>query len=361
VSAALISLPSTVAASPLVVLADSSPAISDADGGAHATTLALTNLTDSAATLNATPTQTARGCQLSLKPAMLPAAEGASVEVSVPAACEIPKTGFSFDVVAKTPTGGEQAALPVITKPASEKASANWKVLYVYPAMIAVLLAAALVLLLRARFGGLKRPLKTRLEHLPDAWTFKDSWASNVTVAGALLTGVLGTSDVVKTFLGEKADAALAVATVGAAISAALVGAAGIVAIAFRGKKQAGKYFFTVGGLYAAVTVAMIGAFGELVVVADSASRFDMKGVEDWVWPIFALAGLLLAFYALRSVPQTIDVGMTSLTKKKTKKTTTSHKRGKTGAGKAPPKEEPEAVGEAAPHASHPPPASVLP
>jgi hypothetical protein len=50
----------------------------------------------------------------------------------------------------------------------------------------------------------------TTLPHLPTTWSFKESWASNVTAGVAVMSSVVGSTDVVKTFLGEGAEAVTA-------------------------------------------------------------------------------------------------------------------------------------------------------
>ena len=106
-----------------------------------------------------------------------------------------------------------------------------------------------------------RRP-STELQYLDAGWSFKDSWVTNVTDAGGVLTGIFGSSDTVTAILGEDAESAVALATVGAAVAIAFVSAGPIVLTA---TKKKGKLL--VWGFLAAAAVTLTGAGGELWIV----------------------------------------------------------------------------------------------
>jgi hypothetical protein len=128
------------------------------------------------------------------------------------------------------------------------------------------------------------------LVYLDTAWSFSDSWVSNITVIGGLLTGIIGSTSVVKT-LGDQAEGSRALATVGAAVAVAFIAAGPIVLLS---TKRGG--YFSVGGLLLASSIVLAGAAGELYVVADAATRLTLGGFEGWLpWVLLGTAfGLLL-------------------------------------------------------------------
>lgn len=81
--------------------------------------------------------------------------------------------------------------------------------------------------------------------------------------------------------LGEDADDAIALATVGAATVVAFISAGPIIVLAT--KRKEGDHF-TVGGVVAASAVTLARALGELVVLEETGRQLDLGGAEDWSW-----------------------------------------------------------------------------
>lgn len=116
-------------------------------------------------------------------------------------------------------------------------------------------------------------------------------------MAGALLTGVFGSADVVEAFLGEDADSGIALATVGSAIATGFVGAGAVVLLALRN----GKGTTTVAGLLVAAAVTTAGAFGQLWVGFWSGLDFELDGIQYVLMAALVLAMALLLVYAWRT------------------------------------------------------------
>ena len=140
-------------------------------------------------------------------------------------------------------------------------------------AFLAALGAGAALLVFWLLILG-ESPLK-ELKFLDAAWSFNDSWVSNVTVAGGLLAGIFvsGSSSVVTALLGADATTLVALVTVGAAVAAAFVAAAPLVLIAAKGPNG----FYTIGGLAAAAALTLGGwAARNPWVVYRSGSKLDL-------------------------------------------------------------------------------------
>lgn len=160
-----------------------------------------------------------------------------------------------------------------------------------------VALALMVIVLIVASIKG--TPPSASLPSLDDSWSFKDSWVSNVTVVGGLLAGIFGSSDVLTGVLGDDADEALALATIGGAVAVALIGAAGVVVIALK-TISSGK--FTAFGVLAGSTIALGAAGGQLGAVYECARKLELGGEEDHLSK-YLIAGLvLLGVYGFLSV-----------------------------------------------------------
>lgn len=175
----------------------------------------------------------------------------------------------------------------------------EWSALAAFPVALAVLLVVALVYFLQ-------QPNKGPLKYLESAWSFKESWASNVTLAVGLVAGIFGSSEVVPSLVGEHGKSSVALATVGVAAAAALVAAGPLILLSSKTTKDD---FLTVGGLLAASAVTLAGGFGEIWVLFRAGERLDLGGWQDAIGVMAAIAALLLAWYAIRSIPAIIRTG----------------------------------------------------
>jgi uncharacterized membrane protein len=266
-----------------------------ADGGGGTASISLTNLTNEAITVTAAPKTSKPQCAVHLdNGGLLQPARTTSLKGTITSACGKIEDAFAFEVI---PAGG--TPLPVTAKVAASK-KPDWDALvwFVYCTGIAFGLMVAVYGVWLITSKDFMWPCEA-LPYLDDSWSFKDSWVSNVTVVGGLLAGIFGSSEVVKAMLGKDADEAVALASIGGAVSIALIGAAGVLVLAL--KTPAGGKFTALGVLLGSA-LALGAAGGQLVVVYESAKDLDLGGHEDDLTP-FLIAGLaLLVFYGFMSV-----------------------------------------------------------
>jgi hypothetical protein len=315
-------------------LDDSAPALQETAGGWTAP-VGLTNLTIDPVSVRATTTRA--GCTLTLgaspaqPTAVVDPALHETLQVNIPKACKADDGAFAFAVSAP-------GATPLAISPAAVKqAPPPWWNLLAFPiALLAFVLLGCLVLRRWLPPGDPEPPTDTidaaqivptrspadkvrdewktlslwkklakPLPRLPAAWSFKDSWITNLTVVGALLTGVLGSADVAKAFLGKDAGSAIALATVGVAIATGFVGAGAVVMATLRNDRSQ----MTAGGLVLAAAVTTAGAFGQLWVGLRTGWDLDLDGVQYGLVGAFAIAMVLLAGYWWRTLTLTLDEG----------------------------------------------------
>jgi hypothetical protein len=305
-----------------VTIEDASPSLEAGKDGGYTSALALTNQTDDKVDLTVKAGDAAdEGCKPTVKPKVLPPPEQRRVLVTIPAGCTVGDNGFNYKLTA-TPDTGSPLTLNLIAAPkpkAEEKP--EWGALKAFPyAAIGLFVFAVLIFFGWARVRGSTYVLTDPLNHLDASWSFKDSWVSNVTVAGALLTGIFGSADVVKAVIGEDADSSIALATVGGAVAIAFIGAAPIILLSTVTKTDhvenpgdtatSIKPTISVWGLLLASSVLLAGAFGQLWVMYRSGTKLDLGGFDDgWLLVVFVVPAALLAVYALRTLIATLDAG----------------------------------------------------
>jgi hypothetical protein len=307
----------SLAVAPPAAIGATSPATIDnpavelakADGGGWTTSVGLTNLTNRTLRVTPKPALATAGCNPTLDNSsrVLPARQ-ASFKVTIPAACAVGDKPFRFKLTANAGKAvASFAVAATLKKEPPDKP--DWNALWSFAIALGGMAALMILVLF---FWKPENPVKPRLDqqlpYLDDAWSFKDSWVSNITVVGGLLAGVFASSEVLKSILGEDSDASLALATVGGAIAAALIAAAGILVLALKTEKEG---YFTVGGLLAASAIALAGAAGQVWVVYESARKFDLGGLEDRLLPIAIAALVLLVLYAYRSLRSVLVQGTT--------------------------------------------------
>jgi uncharacterized membrane protein len=178
--------------------------------------------------------------------------------------------------------------------------STEWSALVAFPIAAVVLVIVAAVYLLYRK----ERP-NAPLEYLESTWSFTESWATNVTLAAGLISGIFGSSEVVTALAGENGKSSAALATVGAAVAASFIAAGTLIVLASKTKEE----HLSVGGLLAASAVTLAGGFGEVWVLFRAGERLDLAGWQDAAGGIAAAAALLLTWYAVRSIPAVITNG----------------------------------------------------
>lgn len=155
--------------------------------------------------------------------------------------------------------------------------------------------------------------LRSEVEGLEAGWSFKDSWASNLTVATAAFAALFSSTDSLKALLGEEPEAALGVMTVSGLVGAVVIAVAstvaklvgpstskvtagGLVVSTALVVLAAGLQTFTVGlttlelvdgsWLDFMVVLGMVAVAGVLVVYAGAATRSTlMAGAPDPALP----------------------------------------------------------------------------
>ncbi|HKH65152.1 MAG TPA: hypothetical protein VKA35_06780 [Solirubrobacterales bacterium] len=329
----VLAAPPFVSAAPSQVVVNTlTPKLEPAkSGGGSKLKLEFANITDGPAVLTVDAVGQ-RDCSPTLSKGQLPPNQITAVEVEVPGSpCDKDDDVLKLRVTAQLAAGASQAFL--VDPEGSPPDKPEWESLFVFP----VLLLLGLPLLglflfkgwephstvLRAERGpaqgrGRWRKLWDRLrEPLTSVdvttWKFNDNWATNVTAAGALLTGIFGATTA-KAFLGPDAESLTALPTVGAAITAVLVGAAPIVVLAtksyaVRGNTPPGD-FFTVGGILLGAALVTTAAVGQLAIVGYTATELSIGLVaKAAIWIGFALAAALILVYTRRSLKDLLERG----------------------------------------------------
>lgn len=147
--------------------------------------------------------------------------------------------------------------------------------------------------------------LGSSLPGLANDWKFSDNWAANIGLGSALFTGVFSTSGAAEQVLGEDSSAQLAVLTVAAALSAALVGCGPLMLVIWK-RRYSDRYGVakehTIVGVLAAATLVLTATFGLIITGA------SVIGSAPAICAA-AAASLLLLVYAWKSVPQTLAEG----------------------------------------------------
>jgi hypothetical protein len=310
----------TAAAKLAPVAIDQRTAKFEKEGSGWVVKVGFTNLTDEPIALDAPPVGAGARCDPTLDhEAKLPPQEHREFKVALPAGCEIgDKKAFEFTVEASVPDTAAPIAFTVTTEAAKPKAATEWDALYWF---LYALGALALIAVLYLAYRWLKKDQApwAPLKGLGSAYSFKESWVSNVTVGAGLLTGVLGSSGVVDALLGEDSKDAIALATVGAAIAVAMIAAAPLVLEATRVEDQqtepssegeVPKDYYSLGGMVLASIIPLAAAFGELWVVFRTGKALDLGGIESNLWIFFGLGALLLLVYAWRVLPRTVAKGL---------------------------------------------------
>ena len=325
--------------------------------GPWTVTLMLTNLTATQLGLTATAFGTApAGCSLTLAPPTLPVSAVPTTETVTVAKDCAAQTGFAFSLN-QLVAGAPARTLPVTASAAAPAAAdVHWSQLWVFLWSLAGALVVAVVALWKSyRTGAVttatRRQLKRRaselegkladtveaslspddrlhlskqlqdtkaeigalprrsprlgaLPYLGTSWTFTDSWLSNITAAGGLLTGIIGSSGVATALLGADADDKLRLATVGAAIAVALLAAAPLVLGIFQ--PTTGE--ITIVGLGLAAAVSLAAAIGELWVMRVTAHQLGVG--SGLTGSVFAVALIVVVAYAVVTLRATAVAGL---------------------------------------------------
>lgn len=292
------------AAPAAVVLDKGKPAFSKLETGGWAAKLGLANVTDGAVQLgvgSVRPLVTGLcTVQFETGPTVaLQAAQHESVTVTYSQGCKIGKAGAEVRLTTNTTP---PQSINVAVDPPTEPPQPDWDTLWAF----AWALGASLIVLLIMLFTNEKMTFGTRLTHLPTTWSFKESWATNVTAGGGILAGIVGSTEVVKAFLGTEANSSIALAIVGAAVAVAFLTFGGLLV---QTVKYTDSESPTAGGFVLGASCTLAGAFGELFTLYATGRKLDLGDWQGRLLPIVIVIGIVLAVYAVISVRATLEIG----------------------------------------------------
>jgi hypothetical protein len=310
IASVLLALTAVAAAAPVSLVVNTlTPEVEAGSGNTSKLGLTFTNISDEVFVL--TPKAVAQpNCELTLSKNQLPSGVTTAVDVEIQPSCDADDR-LKLELASASKAGPGQTF--EIDPKGEAAAGPTWKQLLAFPIALVVSLLLTLVIALRywEPGPGANRNLTQPLKHLESTWKFNDNWVTNVSAVGALLTGFFSASTA-KSFLGDDAEAQVALATVAAAIALAFVAAAPVVLLALKSlkaeKNKKGEVigrgdWFTVGGLACAAALVLASAAGQLWVVLQVALNTEIGSPAE-AFSILAvgLAGLLLLVYSIRSL-----------------------------------------------------------
>lgn len=276
----------------LVVTTDSDGhdvvSVAVADDGSFKGSITVTNTAASAYRVSAEGvTVEPSTCAMAVAPGEVPAHRTVTLSVSSKN-CKLGDESTVHLTFESTTSGGSggDLTLPLAVEKKSEGVSVGG---LLPPFLTAAILAALLVTLLKVvgyrdqriqsvDAAGLPRwkpgpepqgpetegvTLTTPVAGLPSGWTFKDSWASNLSVGATVFVALFGSKDVLDAIFGKTPEGTTARLLIAGAIAALFVGLAPLVL------KTIGKSTVpTVGGLLAAAFFTLVGVIGQILATA---------------------------------------------------------------------------------------------
>lgn len=299
-------IPAASHAAAQVARDEGEPTFSVLETGGWSAKVGLTNLTDSPLQLSVGSVRpvVAGACtvQFDTGPtaALLPARDEA-VTVTYSEGCKIGQEGATLRLMT---SAKPSQVLELEVDPPAEAPKPDWGLLWAFVAALVAALIALLVML----FTNDHMTLGTRLTHLPTTWSFTESWATNVTAGGGILAGVIGSTEVVKAFLGMEADSSIALAIVGVAVAGGFLAFGALLVQSF---KYTDSESPTAAGFILGASCTLAGAYGELVTLYATGKALDLGGWQHRLLPIVLVIGAVLALYAYVSVRATLEVGTT--------------------------------------------------
>lgn len=303
--------PGAAAGLPSQVAIDSlTPKLTEKTSGGHEVGLGFTNLTDTPIQLAAEPTVPDVGCVLRLEPNQLSASAHTDVTLAIPSTCAIEEDGLDFIVQVLGGPRFDVSAEKSVTK------SPDWTPLWVYP----ITLIPAFLLLLFALYSGslgtatsaqtTGSRFRWELPHLGATYSFGDSWVTNITAIAGLFTALFGTTGAASAILGSESDSSVNLAIVAAGITLAFISAGPLLLISLKTDREVDTAY----GFVIASTFTITGAFGQLWIFWQIATKLDLGGASRFI-PIvvFLFATALLAWFSIKTTRLTIRRGITEV------------------------------------------------
>lgn len=307
------------------------------DGSRHTLTLTITNTTAEEISATLAPKKADDGCKITPGAAEVAAHVAAAVKYTLSPGCDLGK--HSTNLVLTMTTGDAEIAVPVAADSPDDSA-AEFGALWTY---LIGAVGAALLLWLTYRkwvngkwapetppqkkvdedqpaydkrlleWTGARRPRQwwSSLVSLDSDWSFSDSWGSNIALAGAAFTALLGTGDVLKEILGKGSEQQVTLAVMSAAISAALIGAAPIGLRIFKKPNDAGnsdRASNTAAGVVMASGLVLAATIGQIVVM--TVVLHDSEVINPIVLGVAMSAAMVaMGAYTVQTVPLTLTEG----------------------------------------------------
>jgi hypothetical protein len=294
-----------------VVVSGSPYSLKAKDGGGHTLDLTVTNLTSKPVRLVMTATSD-DNCTPTLGPDEVPTATVQKVTVTLDPTCDLTNDEIALVLTTEASPPGSQIPIPATL---AAETPAPYDALWGY--LGAAVFAFALTLVLYLSWWSddvVPRNIGAPLPGIAADWSFKDSIATNVGLAGSIFTGVLGASDVLGKIFPDDGDSIVVLAVVSAALTAGLIGAAPLILTLLRGGEK--NKYNTVGGVLLASAIVLAATIGQVIVMAWVVGQGEI--VSDWV--ILALtvgAFAILVLYFVRSTLITLTAGLEPPAEKK--------------------------------------------
>lgn len=188
------------------------PEVEAGPDDASTLSLTFTNISDEVFVLTPRVVDQSK-CAATLSENQLPSGVITAVEVEIPSDCD---RGEKLEVVIDSASKAGPGQTFTLDPKAASDEDPGWSQLLAFPIALLVSLGLTLVIALCWWTPGANasRNLTQPLRYLDATWKFNDNWVTNVSAIGAILTGLFSASTA-KAFLGDDAEAQVALGTVG--------------------------------------------------------------------------------------------------------------------------------------------------
>jgi hypothetical protein len=296
----LAAAPHAEAATVDVVVDSTTITLSGGDNGTHVGKVTLSNLSDKMVPLTAAIPGHG-GCDVKPDPRALDPGRRTEVTLTFSASCDVAKGAdvtLSFGPHVRPSSSIVKVQVQASTAP-------DWSILlwaFASALGLTLLLLAAVLLWRRGakkvadpKWPGWSKPIAG----LGTDWSFKDSWAGNITIGSTVIIALLAASNILEAILGTKPEAALGLLAVAGGIASLLVGLGPLVV------KSIGKdtQTPTVGGAVLAAGITLVGVLGQGGAAAIQAWKLTSQDLPRVL--IAALTALVATFvfkYAVASI-----------------------------------------------------------
>ncbi len=277
--------------------------VSRSDDGGFSGTLTLSNTTESSYPLTIEGVGDLDTCPLTVSPSTLPPYRTTTVKIATKQGCEISDGGEAVVLA----FGDSADTLEVaVTEDATEAVGLS-TLLPWFGWAAGASVAALLILYLsvirprtyhKSQGGKLAYQAKTKdgievwepvtaeltlgteVTGAPSGWTFKDSWASNLSVGTTVFIALFGSEDILSALFGDAPEETLSRLLIVGAVAGLLVGLAPLVI-----KTMGSTTEPTVGGLLAGALFTLTGVLGQILAISWILRKDELTDAEaeDWL------------------------------------------------------------------------------